>query len=244
MRWLCGHGVGFIDDSSEVLQSLVDSMPDAPAPNQLYENSCIKAYNLAADIDSMDLRRPALGPFTGTLNLPLALPYTIRGVGNIYGGAFNNYFASADSSVPVLYFFHRPCDLIVPYNRSRTCWARKLRTGLSCLLWQYYQPPGSSWLKGIKDPIDTLHAGAHAPRYTFDVSTDQFNRLQQVSTPCHAVDNFWLRSNNIASFLRTRSSHVSILAVTVPRFIRPFSPIHAKNCSGYVFPNRQRTLSW
>ena len=197
-------GVGFIDDSTEVLQTLVDSMPDAPAPNQLYENNCIKAYGLAVDIDSMDLRRPALGPFTGTLNLPLTQPYTIRGVGNIYGGAFNNYFASPDSNAPVLYFFHRPCDLIVPYNKSRllaglvTC-----AQGFPTFCGNIINRSRAYGSKGIKDLIDTLNArGQYAPRYEFDASSDQFNCLQQVSSPCHAIDNFWLRTNNIASFFK------------------------------------------
>lgn len=196
-------GVGFLDDSSEVMHALVDSMPDAPAPNQLYENACIKAFDLAEDIDSMDLSRPALGDFKGKLNLPLVQPYRIRAVGNIYGGAFSNIFASKDSMVPALYLFHRPCDLIVPFNYSRLLAGYVNCTqGFPAFCGNIVNRARSYGSRGIRELIDTLHAqGRHAPRYEYDIKNDRFNCLQQASSPsmnCHAIDDFWLRTGNIA----------------------------------------------
>ena len=114
-------GVGFLDDASEVQDSLSGLLPDAPVPNDLYEAACIQGYGLADDIDSMQLNRPDLGSYEGTLSFPLAELYTIRAVGNFYGGAFNNIFQSFSEDTPALYLYHQPCDLIVPSIEPECC---------------------------------------------------------------------------------------------------------------------------
>jgi predicted esterase len=197
--------VGFLDNSSEVLTSLTATYPNAPAPNSLYENNCIKNYGLAADIASMNLGRPDLGSHEGTLNLPVNTPYRIRGVGNFYGGAFNNIFQTFGTNSPSLYLFHQPCDLIVPFNYSR------LLAGYNTCLSNFpancgyiVNRPFAYGSKGIKTMIDNMVANSiPTTDYYYDNTTNNYNCLQQAtnsSLACHAIDNYWLRTTNMATF--------------------------------------------
>ncbi|MGB3545488.1 MAG: alpha/beta hydrolase, partial [Saprospiraceae bacterium] len=203
-------GVGYLDSPDEILQSLVDEYPDAPPPYApFFEEQCIKGiYNLADDIDSMDLSRPALGSYLGTLN-PTDVPYRIRGVGSFYGGVFNNIFAGADSSQPALYMYHQPCDLVVPYNRSRLfAGTNACATGIPTFCANIINRPLVYGSRGIQTLLDDLTAAdSIAPPYLFDNTGNQFLCFQQVLEPalqCHAIDNFGLRTGNMAAFFATR----------------------------------------
>ncbi|MDA8886788.1 alpha/beta hydrolase [Bacteroidia bacterium] len=110
---------GFTDNNSELIDSLTGAYPNVPKPNSIYESTCIQANGFALDIDSMDLSRPELGSYEGLLNPPVNNSYSIKGVGSFFGGVFNNVFHSISSTIPALYLYHQPCDLIVPYNYSR-----------------------------------------------------------------------------------------------------------------------------
>jgi hypothetical protein len=194
-------GVGYLDDPTEVVTDLTNSLADAPVPNMLYENNCIQDYGLANTIAEMSLSRPNLGSYEGFLNLPALNDYTIRGVGNYYGGVFNNIFTSSDTQ-PALYLYHQPCDLIVPYNYSR------LLTGYVNCLQGFPAFCGNIINRayvygsfGIKTMLDTLGAsGLQVPTYYFDNTNNQWNCLQQVNQNCHSIDNFWLRTTNMAAF--------------------------------------------
>jgi acetyl esterase/lipase len=197
-------GVGFLDDESEVLSDLVGAYPDAPRPNARYENACIRTYDLAESIDSMDLSRPALGQYSGNLNLPLERDYRIRAVGNIYGGAFNNIFETHDGPAPGLYMYHQPCDLVVPIGHTR------LLNGFVNCLSQFptfcgniINRPLTYGSLGVKRLIDTMEVyGTPTAEYFYDQSTNNFNCLQQADPNfgCHAIDNYWLRTTNMAAY--------------------------------------------
>lgn len=209
--------VGFVDDPAEVLSDLSGPQPDAPAPNLLYQDYCIRRYQLAESIGAMQTARPELGSYHGWLNLPLQSPYTIRAVGNLYGGAFNDIFRTYGAQTPALYLYHQPCDLIVPYNRSR------LLAGYSnCFMgfpancaaivnrpWVY----GS---RGIKDMIDDLAGqGLPAPAYVFDSPALNYNCLQQALDPnlgCHALDDYSLRTRNMAVFFAAQLAACPVTA--------------------------------
>lgn len=112
-------GVGFTDDSTEVMTNLSGQMVDAKAPNRMYESDCIVKRGLDTSVASMDLTRANLGSYRGLLNQPELNNYTIRGVGNFYGGVFNDIVESHSDVTPVLYTYHQPNDLIVPIGYSR-----------------------------------------------------------------------------------------------------------------------------
>lgn len=202
-------GVGFLDDDSEVISSYTAAYPDAPAPNTLYENACILNYGLADGIASMDLSRPDLGSYLGELNWPLEVDYQIRGVGNFFGATFNDIFKDYQGNSPDLYQFHQPCDLIVPFNYNR------LLAGLNGCLSGFPTNCGSIinrphvyGSKGIESQIDAWSsAGEPTCEYLFENSGNNFDCLQQALDPslaCHALDNYWLRTTNMATFFADR----------------------------------------
>lgn len=197
-------GVGFMDDTTEVSATLVGEYPAALAPNALYESPCILKYDLANSITEMNLSRPALGSYAGTLNLP-AKDYTLKAVGNIYGGAFGNIFRQYGDQAPALYLYHQPCDLIAPFNQG------KLLAGYNnCLLGfptncaNIINRPFVYGSRGIKRLIDSLAANnLPTADYYFDNSGNSFNCFQQAVDPnagCHSIDNYWLRTNNMANY--------------------------------------------
>lgn len=213
-------GVGFLDQDAEVLTDLVAEYPAAPTPNQLYESPCIQTLNLANNIAAMDLARPGLGNYEGTLNLPLSEPYHLRAVGNFYGGVFNNIFmTNAAAAPPALYLYHQPCDLIVPYRSSRL-----LAGYVDCLLGfptncgYIVNRPIVYGSLGIKQMIDTMEVnGVATPEYLFDNTTNNWNCLQQASNPsmsCHAMDNYWLRTNNMAAYFAEYIAACTVAATT------------------------------
>ncbi|MGB3547032.1 MAG: carboxylesterase family protein, partial [Saprospiraceae bacterium] len=201
-------GVTYLDSPDEVLQNLVGEYPDAPPPNDLFEVDCIRKFNLAVDIDSMDLDRPALGSYLGDLN-PDAEEFKIRGVGSFYGGVFNNLFTNADTTSPILYMYHQPCDLVVPYNRGRLLSGlQDCAMGFPTFCGFIINRPYAYGSVGIKTMIDQLAAdGTPGPAYLLDNTTSTFNCAQQVlgsNMQCHAIDNFGLRTGNMAAFFATR----------------------------------------
>ena len=240
-------GVGFIDDASEVLGALVGDYPDAPAPNTLYENNCIQAYGLADNIASMNLERPALGTYTGDLNLPAEKGYTIRAVGNFFGGAFNNIFRAHAAVSPALYLFHQPCDLIVPFNYGRllagynTC-----LTGFPANCGYIVNRPYAYGSKGIKTLIDTLNAqGLSAPEYYYDAASSNYNCLEQAANPalgCHAIDNFWLRTSHLAAFFADKIDACTVSGVEMAATADPLKAVYPNPAADRVWVYFQSRL--
>jgi len=199
---------GFIDDNSEVLDSLTGLNPDAPAPNTLYESSCIQANGFAVDIDSMDLRRPDLGSYEGALNYPANAAYSIKGVGSFFGGVFTNIFHSNSSNIPGLYLYHQPCDLIVPYNYSRVFTDyQNCLMGFPTYCGYIVNKPYVYGSYGIKLLLDTMDInGIPTPDYLLDNTTNTWNCIEQAnpSQVGHAIDNYWLRTSNMAVFFAAK----------------------------------------
>lgn len=198
-------GTAFIDDANEVMSSLTASMDDVLPPNSIYEAPCVQGYGYDTTIASMDLSRPALGSFEGTLNYPASSPYKVRGVGNFFGGAFNNIFGTQSGTPPALYMFHQPNDLIVPYNTNKVLAGfAACATGfpLNCAF--IINRPQTMGSNAIASLLVTMQNQSQTiPDYLFEHTSNTTDCLGQVGNPSlggHQMDNYWLRTTNMAAF--------------------------------------------
>ncbi|MFT5724183.1 MAG: acetyl esterase/lipase [Bacteroidia bacterium] len=196
-------GVGFMDDTTEVMQGLTAKMANVKPPNKIYENACIIGQGLDTFIASMLLTRPALGDYWGNLNPPLQNSYTIRGVGNFYGGVFQDIFESHSSVTPVLYTYHQPNDLLVPIGKNRIfAGLNACAMGLPFNCQGITNRPMMYGSQAIINLIDTAKEdGKRVPKYQFDKTTNNANCATQIANPSttgHAFDNFTLRRSNMA----------------------------------------------
>jgi len=214
-------GVGFIDDLTEVLSTLIDSINTVLPPNNLYESPCIQnpVYNLAPSIASMNLSRPALGSYMGNLNYPSNSPYQIKAVGNFYGGSFNNIFHSNSGTSPALYLYHQPNDLIVSYNYQKLLSGYQgCHFGFPANCGYLTDRPYSYGSNGIKTMLDSMIANnVTTPDYLFDNTSNNANCFQQATTPSlqgHAIDNYWLRTTNMANFFASKIDSCSTVGIT------------------------------
>ncbi|HPI53364.1 MAG TPA: alpha/beta hydrolase fold domain-containing protein [Chitinophagaceae bacterium] len=196
----------FLDDNSEK-PTQVSSLPNAIAPNAIYESQCITTPGFASSIAAMQLQRPDLGSIDGDLN-PGGPKYSIKGVGNLYGGMMFNLFAAAPASsttMPRLFLFHQPNDLIVPYDQQRV---------LEGMTYCYTQwPTNCQWIinrpqtygsKGIATILNGMISGpVPIPSYYLDTTTNFADCAAQIANPNvagHALDNYWLRTNRMAEY--------------------------------------------
>ncbi|MBK8684627.1 MAG: carboxylesterase family protein [Bacteroidetes bacterium] len=193
----------FLDDPAEKPIE-AGALPDALAPNAIYENQCIQTPSFDTSIASMQLQRPDLGPFGGSLHIGYG--YTIKGVGNFYGGLIQDIFSNyAYSQAPRLYMFHQPNDLVVPYDQQA------VYQGAAYCFTQW--PANCQWIinrpqikgsRGIRDMINNLSASVTIlPLIQFDSTLNTTDCLGQIANPAlsgHAIDNIWLRTLNMAQF--------------------------------------------
>ncbi len=199
--------VAFLDSPLEK-PATAYALPDALPPNNIYESACIQQFQWDTSILSMSLKRPDLGPMEGILNSP-SPPYTIRGVGNFYGGAMGDLFSENTYAAepPALYIFHQPNDLIVPFNMGRVLEGYSdCCIGLGCAT--IISRPIVYGSAGIKVQLDNLkNIGKKVPEYIFDQTSNTANCALQVINPAltgHAIDNYTLRTSNMAKFFATR----------------------------------------
>ena len=198
---------GYLDHPSEKTFHY-GALSNVTAPNNLYQGPCVQTFGLDTNIASMRLTRPDLGPIEGTLNT--GPTYTLKGVGSIYGGMFQNLMKNTNcTNPPALYMFHQRDDLIVPYNRDR------LFAGYTYCLTMF--PANCAYIlnrpflygsRGIRHQIDTLALNGYTvPDYQYD-STNSNRGCNQVNVPYvgHSLDNYVLRSRNLALYFAQQLS--------------------------------------
>lgn len=219
-------GVGFMDDAGEVLSGLTDSMGAVSAPNSIYEAPCVQGYGYDTTIASMDLSRPDLGVYGRALNQPAQSTYNIRGVGSFYGGAFNNIFGTHTGIPPALYIFHQPNDLIVPYNTNKVLAGFAVcATGfpLNCAyIINRPQTMGSNAIDNLL--VNMQNQNQTIPDYLFEHTNNNADCLTQVGNPSlsgHQVDNYWLRTTNMAAFFASKVEACQAVAIG-KRSVRDF----------------------
>lgn len=173
----------FLDDPAEKPIEAA-ALPVALASNAIYENQCIQTLSFDTSIASMQLQRTDLGPVEGSLHT--GYNYTIKGVGNFYGGLIQDIFSKYSySQVLRLYMFHQPNDLVVPYNQQAVCqgaaycftqWPANCQWIINCP-----QIKGSG---GIRDMINNLTGTVSIlPLIQFDSTLNNTDCLGQIANP-------------------------------------------------------------
>lgn len=202
-------GVGFLNEETEILNGQNDSLPPLQGPNSIYEAPCIQGYGLDTSILSLNLERPALGSIQGTLNMPVVTDYCIQGIGAFYGAVFNNIFLHSDVNQPALYLFHQPGDLIVPYNTGRVYGGFAYCATQFPAFCQYIiNRPIVSGSNAIVSMLEEMESdGLSVPEYLFEHTSNNATCAEQIlnsTLQAHKVDNYWLRSTNMAAFFASQ----------------------------------------
>jgi hypothetical protein len=194
----------FIDDTLEKHPSCY-GINTVARPNAIYESPCLVSTGHTTSLSALNLSRPDLGSIHGDLN-PTSVNYTIKGVGSIYGAITYDYFSKyAYSKSPVIYAYHQPNDLIVPYKQQRifhdyNICAQGFPANCQSIVSRPYVYGSSGIFNLIKKLKPTV---PQLPDYLFDSTLNTANCAMQVSNPAltgHAIDQGKLRSKNMANF--------------------------------------------
>ena len=196
-------GAGFLDDPAEK-PIQCGAIASVNAPNLIYEQTCIQAYGFDTNVASMNLSRPDLGGIEGSIYLNY-YPHKLKGVGDFFGATLQEdlFSLSPKMTQPLLYMFHQPNDLLVHIRR------RGVLVGLSVCFGGLGCPgiinrPFASGSDAIRTLLDTLaNHGQDVPRYQYDRTNNTADCALQTLNPAlvgHAIDNFNLRTRNMATF--------------------------------------------
>lgn len=204
---------GFIVLQTAFLDTLIEKhsscgeLAPVSAPNGIYESTCIQKGNFDTSITSMQLTRPDLGQISGTLNIS-APTYTIKGVANFYGGMFTDLLAVSQYQMnPILYMFHQPNDLIVPFTTGKVLGGySSLMTGLGCV--NLVNTPFTYGSSGMKSLLDSLKgSGVEIPEYVADFTNNTADGLTQLLNPAlagHSVQDYGGTSYKVAQLFAGR----------------------------------------
>jgi hypothetical protein len=183
----------FTDQSSEKHASCF-AIGDAPNPDSdMTGYGCIPSNN--------DLTRPDLGSIDGTLHIG-TYDATVKGVASIYGGLLDLSILQQANDTPDVYLYHQGSDVVVNYNYGtllgRMSWECFAQTNL-CQTFYFY--PRAYGGEGIRQHFVSLGSGA--PTYTADIVTN-YQYMNDCFDNGHSIDNFTLRSQNIANFFAVK----------------------------------------
>jgi len=198
-------GVALLDSSIE-RPSQTFAIADAPRPS----NNALDCSYSADKNFGTTVSRPDLGHIDGTIE-PTNINYTIKGIGNMYGGMLGNLlqYAKQGKPKPALYSFHQPCDPVVPIDSNSVYWGLTwcMNNGYNCF--GITNVPRVYGSRTIRDWNNQNNYG-YIIRNEFTTKNFPFSFgfpfaspgscLDQVSTPCHAYDNPNLRENQLAEF--------------------------------------------
>lgn len=195
-------GTALLDVPSEKFpQAFALTNVGAPNPNT---SSCV--YNVGKTFPA-SISRPDLGSIDGTIE-PTTVQFTIKGIGNFYGGMMADLLQNHNPSQPkpAIYSYHQPCDMVVPIDSA------KIYAGLSWCMTNGYGCFGIAnthkvyGSRGFSN-LNTNNAYGYTIQNNFTATNFPFSFLigpgscaDQVNNPCHAYDNFGLRTNQLASF--------------------------------------------
>ncbi len=193
-------GVGLLDTISE-RPAATYAMSDAPAPNPIMYDCLPQIYS------GESIARPDLGSVGGNIE-PTSVIYTVKGIGNMYGGMFSDLLENNTVSLkPVIYSFHQPCDLVVPIDSDDVYWGITwcMTHGYGC--YGIANTPKVYGSRTIRDWNDSNNYGYliqsefTSVNFPYNYWFGQSSCVDQVvngSSQCHGYDNKALRMNNMA----------------------------------------------
>jgi len=208
------------------------AQPNVPAPNN-NTGSCI--YNIGANLSAQGILRPDLGGIEGSIELS-SVNYTIKGVGNIFGGMFNNLLTEHVSGAikPSIFSYHQPCDIVVSIDSAKIFWGLSwcMTNGYGC--YGIANTPKAYGSRSISDLNNSqnlgysIHNEFTATPFPYSFLFGQASCTDQTSNPCHAYDNLVLRESNMALFFSTLVStspvcDTAALGISVSTFPEGFT---------------------
>lgn len=218
-------GAAYMDDASE-RPAATFAIADAPEPNS-NTGSC--PHNIG-QVFSGPIPRPDLGGIDGSIE-PALYPFTIRGVGDMYGGMFTDLLSVHSSAVkPALYAFHQKDDIVVPigtndvYYGVAFCYAN---CGTSCS-YIYHTPivHGSQ----IIDEWNTNQSLGYDIQTEFPGSPFTYDCFDCLNNSSHGYINKSMTMTNMATFFATKIDN--------PETCVPFNSIQSLENDGLlVYPN-------
>lgn len=198
-------GVGLLDTIAE-RQPATFALSNVHRPDTIMHDCSPQIY--VGD----SIARPDLGPIEGNIE-PTTIDYTIKGIGNMFGGMLSDLLTNTTAEVkPVIYSFHRPCDLIVPIDSNNVYW------GLTwCFTNGYHcdgivKTPTVYGSRTIRDWNDSNNYGYTIQseftnvdfpyNYLFGESSC-WDQVVNGTSQCHGYDNKSLRMNHMADLFAT-----------------------------------------
>lgn len=195
-------GTALMDMPSEkFVQANATTNVGAPNANT---SSCV--YNVGKTFPA-SIPRPDLGDIYGTIE-PSTVDYTIKAVGNFYGGMMTDLLQNHNTAKPkpAIYSYHQPCDMVVPIDSA------KIYAGLTWCMTNGYNCYGISntpkvyGSRGFSN-LNTNNSYGYSIQNNFTTTNFPYSFLigtgscaDQVNNPCHAYDNFSFRLNQLAAF--------------------------------------------
>ncbi len=212
----------------------------APPP---HANALACGHNQGQTFGDDFIARPDLGSIDGDIE-PSELPYTIKGIGNLFGALTADLLENFPQGKPkpALYQYHQPCDLVVPIDTG------EIGQGLNWCFTNGYgcyavantpEVYGSRAISELNDEqgygyvIENDFTNKEFP-YSFLFGSGSC--YDQVDNPCHAYDNFALRENNLALFF---AQQVDITTICEPDYSTglPTQPLEERV---EIYPNPVR----
>lgn len=208
-------GVGLMDDDQE-RPPFTGAISDAPAP---HANAMTCVFNVGQTFGSV-VSRPDLGGIDGTIE-PSTVNYTLKGIGNMYGGMFSDLLQVYNPSKPkpAIYSFHQPCDLIVPIDSKQVYWGLDwcFTNGYGC-----YGIANTPIVHGSKTIRDwntnngygyTISSQFTSVNFPYNYWIGQGSCADQVvnaNSSCHAYDSKPVRTLEMANFFAPMVTSSSI----------------------------------
>ena len=196
-------GIGLMDTTSEKPPQAY-KISDAVKPNA---NALNCQYNAGKSFPNTNIARPDLGSIEGNIE-PSNIRYTIKGIGNMYGAMFSNLLKQHKSNnvKPGIFSYHQPCDIVVPIDSGRVfaglswCMANGYGCyGIANTAKLYGSRTFSQWNSNFNYGYN-IHNEFTSTNFPYSFLIGKGSCSDQINNPCHAYDNFTLRSDNLANF--------------------------------------------
>jgi hypothetical protein len=229
-------GVGYLDHWQEKPDACF-ALDDVPTPHSNYYSQCIENSSYSIPIEDMDLSRPDLGSIHGNLN-PTNEDFVIKGVGSMFGGVFTNLFEQVGYyQAPMLYLFHQPNDLIVPFGADKILAGfNSCAVATNCVSIQ--DRPITYGGQGVNDLIaDLTLPSQYIPTVLFESTNNSSDCLGQVVNPAtggHQYDSFWNRSRNMAAFFAAGINENDCNELGVDKIMKQNFSVYPNPSQGYV----------